>query len=265
MRVAVLVQYEGTSFNGWQVQPDKPTIQGEIEDALEKIYGERIGIMGSGRTDSGVHAFGQVAHFDVAESPIPVQNIWMTLNKHLPQSIRIVSSQPVADDFHSRFQARERSYRYEINTRFNILQRDTRWFVRYIIDQEALMELTGLIHGSHDFSSFCYAGTETENMMCNIQRADWIQLDEGGLAFYITADRFLHHMVRMLAGSMVEVARGKWTLDHFKALLENPDRQNHAVTAPASGLTLLKVTYPDSIQPNWVEGHEKFANGSKHY
>lgn len=259
MRIALLIQYEGSTFHGWQVQPEKQTIQGEIENALEKVCGEKIGIMGSGRTDSGVHAFGQVAHFDVKECQIPVQNLWMTLNKHLPQSIRVISSQPVADDFHSRFQAEQRAYRYEINTRYNILQRNSRWFVKFEIDPQLLNEMAELILGSHDFSSFCYAGTETKNMKCNIQFAAWKELEAGGFAFHIRADRFLHHMVRMLVGSMVEVARGKWTIDYFKDLLDKPNRQNHAVTAPASGLTLIRVSYPEAIQPDWKLGDVKFA------
>lgn len=263
MRIALLIQYDGTQFNGWQVQPDKPTIQGEIEKALEQVYKETIGIMGSGRTDSGVHAFGQVAHFDIKQSTIPVKNLWMTLNKHLPQSIRIISSQQVEGDFHSRFQAKERSYRYEFNTSFNILQRDTRWFVRFDIDPTILDELAGLILGPHDFSSFCYAGTETQNMICDVHLAEWKHLDDGAFAFHIKANRFLHHMVRMLVGSMIEVARGKWTLEYFKGLLDNPDRKSHVVTAPPSGLALLKVEYPESAHLDWSRGNEKFANASK--
>lgn len=259
MRIAILVQYDGTDFSGWQIQPDNATIQGAIEAALKTLYGESVGIMGSGRTDSGVHAFGQVAHFDLEASNIPPENLWMALNRHLPRSIRLLDSQVVADDFHSRFQANERTYRYEIDRDFNILHRNSRWYVRFPLDLEKLNELAILIAGSHDFSSFCYAGTETENMICNVAAAAWDELDESGLVFRITADRYLHHMVRMLVGSMIEVARGKWDIDYFHELLRNPDRQNHATTAPASGLALVKVGYPADVEPDWSIGTERFA------
>ena len=260
MRIALLIQYDGTDFNGWQVQPDKPTIQGSIEAALQMVFDAPIGILGSGRTDSGVHAFGQVAHFDVESSSIPPEKVWMKLNRHLPRSIRLMGSQKVDDDFHSRFNANQRSYRYEIDRVQNILHRNSRWYVRFPLDPEILNESAGLILGTHDFSSFCYAGTETENMICKVHSAHWRELDEGALVFEVRADRFLHHMVRMLVGTMVEVARGKWDMDYFKRLLAEPDRRNHAMTAPPEGLSLMKVGYPQGMLADWADENEKIAN-----
>ena len=259
MRIALLIQYDGTSYHGWQIQMDQTTVQGLIEAALEKLYGSKISILGSGRTDSGVHALGQVAHFDVDHTAVPAANIWMALNQMLPDEIRIVASTEVHADFHSRFDARERTYQYRMSTRQNVLTRDTRWYVRYPIDADSLKALGTSILGSHNFSSFCYAGTETVNMQCDIQTADWHEELDGGLMFQIQGDRFLHHMVRMLVGSMIEVARGKWEPEYFQKLLDHPDRKAQVVTAPAKGLALMRVAYPEHMQPKWDQAEMTIA------
>jgi len=180
-----------------------------------------------------------------------MNGLWKALNRQLPRDIRLIGSQQVSDEFHSRFAANQRHYLYQINTRANVLDRQFKWLVKYPLETLKLHELAAHIRGEHDFSSFCYAGTETENMVCNIASATWEEDPSGGLRFSIVGDRFLHHMVRMLVGSMVEVARGKWEIEYFAHLLSNPNRKSHTVTAPANGLALMKVGYPDTIQPNW--------------
>ena len=251
LKIALLIQYEGSAYHGWQVQVDPETVQGHIERSLTEVLGEKIGIIGSGRTDSGVHALGQVAHFEVEACTIPVENLWKALNRQLPDDIRLIASSRVAEKFHSRFAAIQRQYLYQITTSPNVLDRNTQWYVRYPLDTSRLHKLSEHILGEHDFSSFCYAGTETENMVCTLATATWEVPASGVLKFTIAGDRFLHHMVRMLVGSMIEVARGKWNIDHFLALLEKPNRQAQVVTAPANGLTLIKVSYPEDLQPIW--------------
>jgi len=192
-----------------------------------------------------------VAHFEIDALGLPVENLWKALNRELPDDIRLIASTEVNDDFHSRFAATNRAYLYQITTLPNVLQRSVQWHVRYSLDIAQLHELAELITGEHDFSSFCYAGTETENMICNIASARWEVLDAGVIHFKINADRFLHHMVRMLVGSMIEVARGKWDIDKFSTLLKTPNRQAHTVTAPAKGLVLVEVRYPQNVEPQW--------------
>ncbi|MEA3286839.1 MAG: tRNA pseudouridine(38-40) synthase TruA [Candidatus Marinimicrobia bacterium] len=251
MRIALLIQYDGSNYHGWQVQPDPLTIQGFIEQALGIVFEGSCGLVGSGRTDSGVHALGQVAHFDIESTPIPIQNIWKVLNRQLPDDIRVINSCEVADDFHSRFQAVKREYQYTIGLQQQVLHRNSRWLVRYPLDRNKLHQVSELIVGEHDFSSFCYAGTETENMICNIVEATWAESADTSFIFQVKADRFLHHMVRMLVGSMIEVSRAKWDLQHFADLLNRPDRQAQVVTAPANGLALMRVHYPVNSQPVW--------------
>ncbi len=251
MRIALLIQYDGSAYHGWQIQQDPQTVQGHIERGLQKVLGQKIGLLGSGRTDSGVHALGQVAHFEVDECSIPVNNLWKAINRVLPDDIRLIASTAVSDQFHSRFSAIQRDYLYQIATHPNVLERQTQWFVRYQLDISKLQKASEFIQGEHDFSSFCYAGTETENMICKLSSASWETDDSGRLKFKISADRFLHHMVRMLVGSMIEVARGKWDMDHFSNLLDTPNRKSHTVTAPANGLALIQVKYPEDIKPQW--------------
>ncbi len=260
MRVALLIQYDGTNYYGWQVQVDPHTVQGILEKALETVFGKPIGLVGSGRTDSGVHALGQVAHFDIEDSSIPDRSIWMAVNRHLPDDIRVIASQRVAADFHSRFAAKLRRYRYEVNLAQNVMRRNFQWYVRFPLIIEELHQAAGLILGTHDFSSFCYAGTETENMNCNISDATWQVESATHLSFHIQGDRFLHHMVRMLVGSMIEVARGKWEKDQFINLLDVPHRQAHAVTAPAKGLALMRVSYPEKFQLDWMVDQQRLAS-----
>lgn len=251
MKIALLIQYDGTQYRGWQVQKDPDTVQGLLEQALQRLFDQKLGLTGSGRTDSGVHALGQVAHFEIETCTIPVHNVGKALNRFLPDDIKVLASEKVSEEFHSRFAAIRRQYVYQIQTQKNVLNRSSQWFVRFALDESRLVELAGIIEGEHDFSSFCYAGTETENMVCNILSAKWEKYDGDVLKFSIAGNRFLHHMVRMLVGSMVEVARGKWSVEHFTELLNQPDRKAHTVTAPAQGLALVQVNYPDRIQPSW--------------
>lgn len=262
MRIALKIQYDGGSFRGWQIQKDPQTVQGQMEGALAELFGFPISITGSGRTDSGVHALGQVAHFDVESSSIPVENISLALNRKLPPEIFVSSSTQVHPDFHSRFQANRRSYRYLMTRQQQVLLRHSHWFVRFPIEPQKLYESAAMIMGRRDFSSFCYARSETENMQCSILESTWAETSEGVWEYKITGDRFLHHMVRMLVGTMVEIARGKWKQAYLDELLTHPNRQAHTQTAPAHGLCLMEVRYPEKVQPVWPPSSpERFTFG----
>lgn len=250
MRIALLIEYDGSAYHGWQLQPNNSSVQETVELALERVLAQKVRIHGSGRTDSGVHAKGQVAHFDIEVSRVPPVKISSALKRELPDDILVKASCEVSDEFHARFDACKRHYRYSISLEQNVLKRQQSWSPGYSMDITRLEACADLLPGKHDFSSFCQAGTDTENFICDVSRAEWVQVEDV-LVFHISADRFLHHMVRMLTGSMVEVARGKWELEEFKERLASPDLRSSTITAPPQGLVLERVDYPDSIQLAW--------------
>lgn len=245
MRIALLIEYEGTRFSGWQIQPNGATIQGALEDAFKAITQKTIRVYGAGRTDAGVHAAGQVAHADL-ELPMPIERLAGALNTQLPDSIRILATQNVSSDFNSRFDAISREYEYTITTQPRALNRKMHWFCKVQLDHAALQETAGLILGEKDFRSFCASKTDTENMICQVTQSDW-QMESNYLIYHISGNRFLHHMVRMLVGTMVEVARGRWKIEQFQRLLDEPTHEHHTVTAPARGLVLNRIHYPESL------------------
>jgi tRNA pseudouridine38-40 synthase len=250
LRVAALLAYDGSRYHGFQIQPGLETIQGVIETELNKLSGDNIRLFSAGRTDSGVHAHGQVIHFDIESSSIPGKKWSAALNQQLPDDIRILKSGAVQPDFHSRYDANRRRYSYTIGRHSSILDRHRVWDLRAEIDMEIIGDLMQAIRGKHDFSSFCQARTETDNHICVVARAS-IEMLENQIRFHLEANRFLHHMVRMLVGSMVEAGRGKWTARQFLELLEKPDLKAATYTAPARGLILEEVGYPEKIKLPW--------------
>ncbi|MCF7800394.1 MAG: tRNA pseudouridine(38-40) synthase TruA [Candidatus Marinimicrobia bacterium] len=246
MRVALSLEFEGTNYQGWQSQPTGPTIQSVLEQALESVTKYSSRITGSGRTDAGVHALGQVAHFDTDAMQIPIDRLPAALNQVLPDDISVLAAQPVPDDFNSRFDAVGREYEYHIVTYPRALQRQTSWYCKYPLDADLLNACAEMVLGEHDFTSFCAAITDTKNMICNVEVSAW-EIHSRGMIYRVRANRFLHHMVRMLVGNMIEVARGRWSMAYFRKLLQHPDHEHDTVTAPAQGLILKCVYYPDSL------------------
>lgn len=237
------IQYKGTDFSGWQFQPNEITIQGEIEKALEKITGKKINIIGAGRTDAGVHALGQVANFKIDHHLTP-EKYKDALNFYLPQTILIVNSFQVADDFHARKSAVWRHYRYIIDRRRTALYFDYRWEYQLPIEIEKMNIIAALIIGIHDFSAFCTVASLRENNRCEIFESEW--KEENSLLIYdIKANRFLHSMVRSLVGLMTEAGRGEdyLTLDNFKDIMDSGDHTKIKHVAPARGLYLVEVGY----------------------
>ncbi len=248
-RYAFRLEYEGSDYCGFQLQPDQPTIQEKVEKALLTLFQKEIRITGSGRTDSGVHAFGQIFHADLPDR-IPYERLGKALNSHLPVDIRITGAGQVDKTFHARFDAVSRKYHYTIFRGITVLNRRFAWQVYPSLNVSDMRECLSLIEGEHDFTSFCLSQTETENMICTIQTAAF--LEEGPkLIFTIQADRFLHSMVRSLVGTLVDVGKGRYTKEDFEKILRRCEHGAGAVTAPARGLVLEEVIYNPQITWQW--------------
>ena len=236
------IQYDGTDFYGWQVQAKGRTVQGDIEKALSIIYPEeKITLLGAGRTDAGVHALGITANVKLP-SKLSSNELLQALNGNLNQDVRIDSTEEVEDDFHARFSATAREYEYRFVKLFSPVSRNYTTPLKWEIDKNLLNECAELLPGKHDFTSFCKATAEVDNKICTVFFSNWEESDEM-LIFKIKANRFLQHMVRYLAGTMLEVARGRYALSDFNSLLRNKKTNAVVVRAPAQGLYLKKVYY----------------------
>lgn len=246
-RMILQIEYDGTAYAGYQLQADHPSIQGEIEKALQKLYKEAIRVHASGRTDAGVHAICQIVHFNPPRA-LKNLNLKAALNTLLPKDIRIIQTAKGNDDFHARFSARERQYRYIISTQNTALDRDRVWQIYQDLDFGSMKKSADIFVGEHDFTSFCSAQAEVNHKRCIILRSYW-EKDENRLIYHIHGNRFLHSMVRSLVGSMVEVGKGRLSVDDLKNILKSEDRSSGAVTAPPQGLTLMHVKYEKKI--NW--------------
>lgn len=241
MRFCLFVEYDGTAYAGWQVQRGQRTIQGEIEHALKIITGERIVITGAGRTDTGVHAKEQVAHFDLA-NPVNNGRLTRSLNGILNNDIRIIRLRQVHADFHARYDAKLREYRYFIAHRPTALMRNHAWHITFNLDLERMNRAALLITGQHDFKSFCRAKSEVNNHICTVKKAIWTE-SNGFYEFLIQSDRFLHGMVRALVGTMVDIGRSKKEITSMTDILNKKKRSEAGQAAPAKGLILEKIYY----------------------
>ena len=241
----MLVEYDGTDFHGWQIQPNTPTIQESIEQALTVALRRPIGIMGSGRTDAGVHARGQVAHFD-CDTPLDPFRLKGSLNGILPHTISILDITPTHDDFHARYDAKRRQYRYYISTNKRPLSRIHRCLIKPAPDFGVMNTATRVLLGERDFSTFCRTKSETINRVCNIQEAIWLKEEEpGNWYFQIAANRFLHGMVRAIVGTLFEIGHGKRSIEELEQSIAACDRTTAGPAAPACGLVLHQVCYDD--------------------
>ncbi|MGH7204886.1 MAG: tRNA pseudouridine(38-40) synthase TruA [Nitrospiraceae bacterium] len=237
------IEYDGTAYAGWQRQPDQPTVQAAVEAALQRITQTYIPVIGAGRTDAGVHALGQVASFRT-DKTLSVEAWVRALNALLPKDISVRSALHVADDFHARYSARGKLYKYRILNQVerSALDRDRAWHIRRQLDLAAMQEATSLFMGRHDFSSFQGSPTDKENPVCDLRRLE-IKQEQTLIRIEAQADRFLKQMVRAIVGTLVEVGQGKRSPKSVKEILEAKDRRVAGVTAPAHGLYLVRVDY----------------------
>jgi len=244
--------YRGTEFSGWQCQPGKRTVQECLESTLEKIWGHKMSLQGSGRTDTGVHALGQVASFN-ARPLHPAVVLQRALNANLPHDLRVVKCQLVSPAFHARFDARGKTYRYLI---WNQLVQDpftvdTHWHVPRPLDLSAMRRAAQFLLGEHDFASFTSNPGYARESTVRLMRRASIARDGAVLVFHFTADGFLYRMVRNLMGGLAKVGLGRMTAEEFGRILHARSRSEAPATAPACGLYLMNVTYP----PTRVHGH----------
>ena len=237
----LLIEYDGTSFVGWQIQANGRSVQEEITKVLEQILQEPITLIGSGRTDSGVHARGQVANF-TTNSSLGVGSILSGLNGILPEDVYIHSVEDVRPEFNARFDARERLYRYFVAMEPTAIGRHYQWYVKYDLSLEAMNTVAGEIIGEHDFGSFCKYEAEVNHHRCTVMASHWTKT-KGMLIYEIRANRFLHGMVRALVGTMIDVGRGFTPQAAFAEIMAAKDRRKAGMAAPPQGLFLEEVVY----------------------
>ena len=242
-RIKLTVAYDGTNYCGWQVQPNGITIEEVLNKTLSKLTGENICIIGASRTDSGVHAMGNVAVFDT-ETTIPPERIAMSLNQRLPEDIVIVKSEEVAADFHPRYCNCSKTYEYHIiNTRIPIpTKRLTNYFVSYNLNIDDMRKAATYLVGEHDFASFCNVRTNVESTVRTVTALDILQNGDE-ITVRITGNGFLYNMVRIIVGTLIRVGRGFYQPEQVKEILEAKERTAAGVTAPAHGLMLMQIDY----------------------
>jgi tRNA pseudouridine38-40 synthase len=244
MKVALLIEYDGTDFSGWQVQDNGRSVQGELERACQQLFGERIPVHGAGRTDAGVHGRGMVAHVELPDT-MTLHKLVMALNATTPKDIAVRDTRLVPEDFHARHSASSRTYRYTIKQERTALDRNFVWAIHRKVDQETIERITTLLPGEHDFTSFSKRTNDVDHYRCIVQHASW---DFHGTTFALTirANRFVRGMVRALVGAIVQTGQGMLSEAQFKTLLHSPRELARAkYLAPPHGLILEAVEYPE--------------------
>jgi tRNA pseudouridine38-40 synthase len=245
-RVALLLEYDGSFYAGWQRQVNEATVQSMIESALMKITGAECTLIGSGRTDAGVHGRGQVAHVNIPETcRIPEEKFARALNANLPQSIRIRAAKYTDHTFHARFDAMRREYRYTILREYSVFRNRYAWHVHAPFDADLLNAAAEIFLGKHNFTTFSKHNPDTSNYVCTVEHASWNEIERGVWQFTIAADRFVYRMVRSLVGAMLDAASQKRTLPDLAVALAAEDRALSSPLAPSQGLILWRVGYPD--------------------
>jgi tRNA pseudouridine38-40 synthase len=242
--IKLLIEYDGTNYRGWQVQPDGPTIQGMLEEKLSRLASERIHVIGSGRTDSGVHALGQVAHFRT-QSQMDTRTIQRALNSLLPPDIVIREVEEVDEGFHARKQSKSKVYEYRILNRNlrSVFHRGYVWHIPQKLNLAEMKKATQSLIGEHDFSAFRTVGSPTRSTVRRVIRGEWKRGRDGLIRFEIEANGFLKQMVRSIIGTLVEIGKGRMKATDFRKILNSKDRKEAGPTAPAQGLFLKEVKY----------------------
>ena len=240
-RYKIILEYDGSDFVGWQVQPEGRTVQAELEKALSEFGEDKINVIGAGRTDSGVHALGQTAHFDLGKELEP-QTLLLALNAKTPEDIIVKSVEIANPDFHARFDATWRKYLYVLAKSPSAIGRRFSYLPPYDYKIELLQSIAPDILGQHDFAAFCKLKSQKENTICNILQSSWTE-NQGQVVYEVIADRFLHSMVRLLVGTMLDIARGRFAPDALLEILESGDVTKTGTAAPPQGLFLAEVGY----------------------
>ena len=242
--IKLIIEYDGKDFNGWQKQPNKLNIQGEIEKAIERITGEKVDLMASGRTDAGVHAIGQVANFKT-NSNIPIEKIPIALNTNLKKSIIIKSAEEVEERFHSRLNCKRKTYRYIINNSKygSAIYRNLETHIPMKLNIKKMQEAVKYFEGEHDFKAFKASGTSSKSSVRTIYKAEVIQKENEKIYIELTGSGFLYNMVRIISGTLVDVGLGKIEPEEIENIIKSQTRENAGKTLPPQGLYLVKVEY----------------------
>ncbi|MCR4921735.1 MAG: tRNA pseudouridine(38-40) synthase TruA [Bacteroidaceae bacterium] len=264
MRYFITLAYDGTAYHGWQVQPNGISVQERLEGALSTLLRQPVQVVGAGRTDAGVHARCMVAHFDWPSTSAPCpgeeasplgkeengmfSNLTYKLNKLLPRDITIYNIVRVREDAHARFSAVSRTYHYYVHLRKDPFLRQYSWQLYGSLDFARMNEAAAVLCEYDDFTSFSKVNTDVKTNLCHITEARWEMLDdENRWRFTITANRFLRNMVRAIVGTLVEVGRGRLSVDDFRRVIERRDRCSAGESVPAHGLFLVNVEYDEGI------------------
>ncbi len=243
-RYFIKCSYNGTNYHGWQIQPNAISVQEVLEEALTTILREKISVMGAGRTDTGVHASFFILHFESVVSEIDSDKMVYKLNSFLPQDIAVQKIWKVDDETHARFSALSRTYKYFISTEKNPFRTETTYKYLKPLDIDKMNEAAKILFDYEDFTSFSRLHTDVKTNNCKIFQAEWKQ-ENHQLIFTIKADRFLRNMVRAIVGTLLEVGLGKLSVDEFKKTVESKNRGAAGASAPAQGLFLVDIEYPE--------------------
>ncbi len=242
MRYFIDLSFDGTNYHGWQIQPNDMSVQERLQQALSTLLRTPTEVTGAGRTDAGVHARQMIAHFDV-EQAIDGRQLAYKLNRILPRDISVQSVYEVADDMHARFSARWRTYHYYIHTRKDPYLRHYSCEMHYTLDFDAMNRAASMLLEYDDFASFCKTHTDVKTTLCRVTRAEWVRTSDHEWYFVITANRFLRNMVRAVTGTLIDVGRGRITLDQFRRIIESRSRTDAGESMPPQALFLEKIEY----------------------
>ena len=246
MRYFIELSYNGKAYHGWQNQPNAISVQEILEKALSTILKTEIDVMGAGRTDAGVHASQMFAHFDF-DRKYESKDLVYKLNSYLPNDIAVTDILEVKTEAHARFDALSRTYHYKISTSKNVFDYDFTYQVQLPLDVDAMNKACAILFKYKDFQCFSKSNTDVKTYNCDIKEAFWAQ-NSNQLIFTITADRFLRNMVRAIVGTMINIGLGKLKPEALHDIIISKDRSNAGFSAPAHGLYLVEIVYPDTIK-----------------
>ncbi|MBK7627587.1 MAG: tRNA pseudouridine(38-40) synthase TruA [Bacteroidales bacterium] len=247
MRYFIYISYKGTSYHGWQVQPNSTTVQQILDESMSVVLNEKISTIGAGRTDTGVHALIFCAHFDCNSASLDTdKNLIFRLNCHLPADISVSSIRKVRADANARYSALSRTYKYYIARTKDPFFNNSSWYLHGVLDTSIMNKACDILLNHSDFTSFSKLHSGAKTNICRIYNAEWEE-QENRLVFTIRADRFLRNMVRAIVGTMTDLGSGKITLVEFEEIILKKDRCKAGKSAPAQGLFLTEIEYPDEI------------------
>lgn len=241
MRYFVTFSYDGGRYHGWQIQPNGVSVQEKLQEALSTLLREEITVTGAGRTDTGVHARMMVAHFDADE--IDCEQLTYKLNRLLPQDIAVQKVERVSEEMHARFSAKWRTYHYYIHTRKEPFLRAYSCEMHYALDFAKMNEAAQRLLDYEDFGAFCKSGADVKTTLCKVTKAEWIQTSTTTWYFEITANRFLRNMVRAVVGTLIDVGRGRFSVEEFCKVIEGKKRTEAGESMPGHALFLEKIEY----------------------